>query len=65
MNSIFLYTRAKASSEVSKVAASSRRGGGLRTQSRFIPGLRPQVMRVKLPLHHLEEVAWEVNLALY
>ena len=36
----------------------------MRPQSRSLPELRPWVMRIKLPLHHLEEVACELNLAL-
>ena len=46
-----------------RVAASPPRGGGLRAQSYFSPRIGPWVVRIKLPLHHLEEVACELNLS--
>ena len=48
-----LFTWAEASGDANKVTASPPQGGGLRTQSRFSPRLRPQMTRIELPLHHL------------
>ena len=62
MSSISLFTRAKASDDADKGAASPPRGGGLRAQSRSLLELRPQVTQIRLSLHHLGEVAWEVYL---
>ena len=45
-----------------KSVASSSMEGGLRAQSRFSHRLGPWVTRIKVLLHHLREVACELNL---
>ena len=65
MSLISPFTWAEALSDASKVATSASLGGGLQAQSLPLPKLRPQVMRVRLPLHHLGEVACELDLAFY
>ena len=65
MSSISLLTQAKALVDANKVAASPPQEGGLRVQSHSAPRLKPCVTRIKFPLHHLEEVACELNLASY
>ena len=62
MSTISFSTQAVASSDANKVATSPPWGGGLGAQSRLLPKLRPRVTRVKSPLHHIEEVACELNL---
>ena len=62
MSSISLLTQVRALGDVNKATASPTRGGGLHAQSRFLPMLGPWVMQIKLSLHHLEEVACDLNL---
>ena len=65
-SSISLFTQVEASGDENKGAASPPRGGGLQAQFISLPGLRPQLKRIKLLLHHLRpEVACELNFALY
>ena len=65
MSSFLLSTQVGALGNRDKGATSPPRGGGLRGLSRFLPRLGPWVTRIKVPLHHLDEVACELNLALY
>ena len=65
MSLISLTPKAKALGDVKKAAASPPRVGDLRAQFCSPLRLRPWVMRIRLPLHHLEEVACEINLLLH
>ena len=49
--------------EENKVITSPPQGDGLRPHSCSLPRLRPWVTRIKLQIHHLGEVACELNLA--
>ena len=62
MSSTLLFTHAGALSDANKVSTSPPWGDGLRSQSRSLPRLGPWVRRIRSPLHHLAEVACELNL---
>ena len=65
MSPISLFTQVEAFRDENKFAASPPQGGGLRAQSRYLPRLRAWVSQTKFPLHHLREMACELNLAIY
>ena len=57
MTSISLLTQVGDLSDANKLAALPPRGGSLRAHSRSLPRLETWVMRIKVPIHHPEEVA--------
>ena len=63
MSSVLVLTYDEALGDMNKVAPSPPRGGGLQAQYHFSPKLRPLVAQIKLSLHNLSEVAWELNLS--
>ena len=65
MSSVSLCTQVEAVGDANKVAASPPQGGVLQAQFHFVPRLRPWVTQIRLSLHHLGEVAYELNFSLY
>ena len=65
MSSISPSTQAKTLGDANKGAAPPPRGGGMQAQSPSLPRLRPWVTQIKVLLHHLREMACELNPASY
>ena len=63
MSSILLFTQGEVLGNANRVATSPPQGGHLQARSHFSPRLRPWRTQIKLPLHHLGEVACWLNLA--